>query len=529
MDKEKDSRANKTLKNICLNTMKNFKPYNLKILFTTNERWLYVSSIPVSTYFIYRYDRMPHVVLPRRVYLLTLCGYFFYKGVYITAKEAYLAIKYKKIAEIFNGKVQVVSVSTNKKKEVIYTLHSFLPAMAIESKRQELSWFFINTNIVSVDQDKKNKKLFYLRTRKFIKNPEKMLLEDRLMRVLENYNLKANLIGKSENEFITIVKVVCDADIIKVLGKTLDITSKLKLNKDELSIKVVRDQFHFEIKKSEQPIYLFHEYMRQDLKGKEELPFILGINQSTGQLVVEDMANLKNTLVIGIPGSGKSCHVNDLLQSSMAFDNNCLYVLGDLKGNELNQYLGFRNCIFINSHIELADVLKNIISEVEQRYKQLGTCKNLKDYNDTKRKNLPYILVFIDELAEVMNSEDSKLAEIINKRLLRIANLGRACGVFLIGATQRPSSTQFSTDNRAAFNTTITYRVANKRECSFTDSPGAEKLMEGEFIINGIRYDIEKFKGLWIDHKKQNYIFEELKEMIADGRSEHVVNLDKNP
>jgi hypothetical protein len=531
LDKQKDSNFNKISKKIVLNSLINMKPSKVKTIFITREKWLYISSIPVSTYLIYKYDSLPKVNLSKRVYLLTLFSYFVYKGVYITIKENYLEKRYKGIAEIFHGKVKVISVNTEKNKDIVYTLHSFLPLTVIESKRHELACFFINTNLISIDQDKKNKKILYLRTRKFIKNEvnKNMLVEDRLIRILDNYNFKPNFVGKAENEFLVILKVRCETDINKVLVKINDIASRMKLNKEELSIKVVRDQFHFEIKKDEQPIYLFHEYLRQDLKSKkQELPFMLGINQSTGQLVIEDIAELKNTFVAGIPGSGKSSLVNGLIQSSMFFGNDCLYVMGDLKGNELKPYRGFKNCIFINNHQQLFEVLSNLIIEVKERYEKLDTLKNLKDYNSLNKTKIPYILLFVDELAEITIGSSSELAESINRLILRIENLGRACGVFFIGSTQRISHTQVSTDNRGASNTTITFRVANKKDCNFTDSPGAEKLYVGEFIINSIKgYNLEKFKALWIDDRNQNYIFEELKEILA-GRNKNVVSFNKN-
>lgn len=346
-----------------------------------------------------------------------------------------------------------------------------------------------------------------------------MAIEEKLITVLKKYNFNPKFAGKSETDFIIIIKIKTEADIKSVMNKYLDIASRMKLDKEDLNIKIVKDTFHFEITKEKQPLYLFHEYLKKNLKRKKEMPFVLGVNQSTGQLVVEDLIEMQSMLVTGIPKSGKSCFVNNFIQSSMFFKNHCLYVLIDLKGNELNQYLSFKNCMFIKKNKHIEAIMALLIKEIEARYEVLGTCKNLKDFNESNNMNIPYIVILVDELAEISLGEE-KSKKLINN-MVRIGNLGRACGVYLIGATQRPSHTQVATDGRAAFTTTITGRVANKRDCSFTDSPGAEKLRAGEFLVNSFNYTLEKFKGLFIDDRKHNYIFDELKEKLTK------VNLSK--
>jgi hypothetical protein len=353
-----------------------------------------------------------------------------------------------------------------------------------------------------------------------------MSIEEKLMTVLRKYNFEPKFAGKSETDFIVIIKIRTEADIKSVMNKYLDIASRMKLNKEDLNIKIVKDTFHFEITKEKQPLYLFHEYLKKSLKRKKEMPFVLGVNQSTGQLVVEDLIEMQSMLVTGIPKSGKSCFINNFIQSSMFFKNHCLYILIDLKGNELNQYLGFKNCMFIKKNKHIEAIMALLLKEIEARYELLGTCKNLKDFNELNNMNIPYIAIVIDELAEISLGEESS-KKLINN-IVRIGNLGRACGVYLIGATQRPSHTQVATDGRAAFTTTVTGRVANKRDCGFTDSPGAEKLKAGEFLVNSFNYTLEKFKGLFIDDRNHNYIFDELKEKLTKVNLKKVIKSNLN-
>ena len=357
--------------------------------------------------------------------------------------------------------------------------------------------------------------------------------EKKLTEVLTALNIPHTIAKTLSNEFATQIYILSDVQIKTVLNNEKDIAKRMNLENKNLTISVEKGYFVFDIRNSNQKIYYFDEYMKRinkkQLVGKE-LPFILGIQQSTGKLIVEDLASMLSSLIAGSRGSGKSVFVNNLIQSLMALnseDNNG-FILPDFKGNELCQYKDFKNCLFINSHTSFDEILGGLINEMESRYEKLGKLKSLKDYNKLNDEKLPYITVIIDEMA-CISLCDKELSESINLKLMDILNRGRACGIVIIGAMQRPSSKQIDTNVRANLDAKIAFRVSDKRETIFTETPGAEKLNRGEFIINAIGYDCERFKSLFIDDKNRNFIFKELENRYANGvkKDGFIINLDK--
>jgi DNA segregation ATPase FtsK/SpoIIIE, S-DNA-T family len=264
---------------------------------------------------------------------------------------------------------------------------------------------------------------------------------------------------------------------------------------------------------------------KKQLKEKE-LPFVLGIQQSTGKLIIEDLTKLLNMLIAGTPGSGKSCFVNVVIQSMMLFGNNVLFLLADFKGNELNQYKDFQNCIFITKHEQLSQILDELIQEMESRYRKLGKLKNIRDYNKLHNDNdkLPYVILLVDEMA-CISLCDRELSEEINMKIMDLLNRGRASGIIFIGAMQRPSSKQINTNVRANLDTKVVCRVSDKKETQFTDTPRAEKLESGEFLVNAQEYNCEKFKGLFIDDQNRNIVFENLENKLSGGGKVDGINI----
>jgi hypothetical protein len=370
-------------------------------------------------------------------------------------------------------------------------------------------------------------KVVSLKNRHIVNKHEKQLCD-----VLKGMNIPHHVIKTVSNDFATQIYILSDVQIKTLLSSEREIAKRMHLENKNLTITVDKSYFVFDIRNSLQKVYYFDEYLKkvkeQQLKEKE-LPFLLGIRQSTGEFIIEDLADMLSSLVAGARGNGKSVFVNVLIQSLMSLSTKeIIFVLADFKGNECIQYKDFKNCLFISSHDKFINILNELIKEMELRYKKLGKLKNLKDYNENAVEKLPYIVVIIDEMA-CISLCDEKLSESINLKLMDLLNRGRASGIIIIGAMQRPSSKQIDTNVRANLDAKISFRVSDKKETSFTETPGAEKLNRGEFIINAIGYDCERIQSLFIDDKERNFIFEKLEKKFGKGgkKDGFILNLDK--
>lgn len=289
--------------------------------------------------------------------------------------------------------------------------------------------------------------------------------------------------------------------------------------------------------------YKFEDCVRQiNIKEakKLEIPFIVGVDEAK-KVHLGDLSSVKNMLIAGEPGGGKSVWVNAFVQSSMILNNNIVYIMIDLKeGVELSEYNRFKNCIICSNITEFQKVIKIVKEEMIKRLqliRQTDNCKSIKAYNAKKGLNLNYYMVLIDEIAMVKLSNKGKAgkspAEI---DLIEIGNQGRAAGVFLEVATQRPSGDQIDTDFKAALHKSISFCVSTPETQRMTKIKGTEKLGAGEFKTTIFNDTSKVWKSPLVleeaDKKAKlpysNEVYENLKHVIVNGK-ELITIKDKEP
>ncbi|HET54266.1 MAG TPA: DNA translocase FtsK, partial [Ignavibacteria bacterium] len=236
-------------------------------------------------------------------------------------------------------------------------------------------------------------------------------------------------------------------------------------------------------------------------ESKAELPLALGKTIS-GDVYITDLATMPHLLIAGSTGSGKSVGINMILISLIyaKHPSEIKFVIIDPKKIELSFYKRLnRHYLAVSPDIEeeiitnpqnALLVLKAVEFEMEKRYDKLAKIgvRNIVDYNarvtDPKRKpkdsdsmkhyKMPYIIVVIDELADLMMTSGKEVEEPI----ARLAQLARAVGIHLIVATQRPSVNVITGVIKANFSARIAYQVATKIDSrTILDMNGAEQLL----------------------------------------------------
>lgn len=229
------------------------------------------------------------------------------------------------------------------------------------------------------------------------------------------------------------------------------------------------------------------------------LPIALGKTIS-GDVFVDDLSKMPHLLVAGSTGSGKSVGINVIVTSLLykLHPTDLKFILIDPKKIELNLYDKLRNHYLINSKdynekiITISQnavlALKGLEIEMEKRYERLAnaTVRNIADYNkkfkegrlkddeNIKHGKMPYIIVIIDELADLMITA----AREVEEPIARLAQLARAVGIHLILATQRPSVDVITGVIKANFPARIAYLVNSKVDSrTILDMNGAEQLL----------------------------------------------------
>ncbi len=226
---------------------------------------------------------------------------------------------------------------------------------------------------------------------------------------------------------------------------------------------------------------------------KSKLTLALG-KDINGRIVTADLAGMPHLLIAGSTGAGKSVAINAMIMSILykATPDQVRLILVDPKRLELGNYEGVPHLYtpIITEPKLAANALRNAVREMERRLKVLAEkgVRNIDQYNklfgennaptlfdqDSDEKPLPYIVIIIDELADLMMLDSSNVEESIT----RLAQMARAVGIHLVLATQRPSVDVITGLIKANFPARVSFRVATKVDSrTILDSNGAEALL----------------------------------------------------
>ena len=241
-----------------------------------------------------------------------------------------------------------------------------------------------------------------------------------------------------------------------------------------------------EVPNEEASLVSLRDVMESDdfQKLKEKSPLILGLGQSVdGTPISADLASMPHLLVAGTTGSGKSVLVNAIICSILVNNkpDRVKFIMVDPKRVELTGYNGIPHLVapVVVDLERTLGVLKWVTREMDERYKQFSNAgaRNIEDFNKhvpSDKEPMPYIVVVIDELADLMMLAPDETERVIT----RIAALARATGIHLVIATQRPSVDVVTGLIKANFPARIAFAVAGGVDSRvILDQPGAERLL----------------------------------------------------
>jgi len=216
--------------------------------------------------------------------------------------------------------------------------------------------------------------------------------------------------------------------------------------------------------------------------SESKLTFALG-RDVAGAAKAVDLAKMPHLLIAGATGSGKSVMVNAVITSLLckATPDDVRMILMDLKRVELASYNGLPHLLVpvITEPERARAALKWAVNEMEGRYRRFAgaTARNIKGYNETRvdpDDRMPYIVIIIDELADLMMREGKNVEDAI----VRLAQKARATGIHMVLATQRPSVNVVTGLIKANFPSRIAFAMASQIDSrTILDTPGAEDLI----------------------------------------------------
>lgn len=258
--------------------------------------------------------------------------------------------------------------------------------------------------------------------------------------------------------------------------------------------------------KASKPIYLYSDYAGYTVRADMQLPFMLGLTSS--QVLVEDLATTPHLLVAGTTGSGKSNFLHTLINSIGANPAADLHLL-DCKMVEFNIYSDLFDVRtdLKGAYYQTAALLQLI----HDRYTDMMK-KSVDRFTEYRRiTGAQYHVFIVDELADLINARKDR-AELV-PRLLRIAQIGRAAGVHVVLATQRPDHTVINGTLKGNIPARIAFNCVSSFDSRvIIDRSGAEKLSgngDGLYLKNGAQ-NLERFQACYLP-------IEDIKEQIKGG------------
>lgn len=286
-----------------------------------------------------------------------------------------------------------------------------------------------------------------------------------------------------------------------------------------------------EIPNKEKAIVSLKEVLESEVFKKEKSNLALAIGRDVaGDPIVLDLAKAPHMLIAGATGSGKSVGINTILLS-LLYQNapaDLRFLLVDPKRVEFSMYNGIPHllCPVITEPDKTISALKWAVAEMERRYQVLSDQhkRNIAEFNAANPdEHLPYIVIVIDELADLM----VQAANEVEGAIVRIAQMARAVGIHLIVATQRPSVDVITGLIKANITTRIAYAVASQIDSrTILDQAGAERLLgNGDLLyIGSDSSQPKRIQGVYASSKEVDAVTSFLRDASPAEYNEEILS-----
>ena len=279
---------------------------------------------------------------------------------------------------------------------------------------------------------------------------------------------------------------------------------------------------------SRENVYLSEILSDTDFKKKDiKLPIALGKNIS-GKPIISDLASMPHLLIAGTTGSGKSVCINTIILSLLYRHgpNKCKFILIDPKMLELSVYEGVPHllCPVITEAKKAASVLGWVVKEMESRYRLMTKegVKNIDGYNAKHNFPMPYIVVVVDEMSDLMLVAGKEIENYIQK----LSQMARAAGIHIIMATQRPSVDVITGTIKANFPTRISFQVTSKIDSrTILGEQGAEQLLgKGDMLFMSSANKIVRVHAPYVSENEIEKINNYLKSQADPDYVDEILN-----
>jgi len=374
---------------------------------------------------------------------------------------------------------------------------------------------------------------------------------DQLTKVLNEFGVKGRIINHHCGPVVTLFELQLQSGIksSRVIGLTSDIARTMESMSTRIATIPGKDTIGIELPNDKRQKVVLRQLVESAgyTNANAAIPIILGQN-IMGNPVVVDLTKMPHLLVAGTTGSGKSVGVNCMILSVLykLSPNECKFIMIDPKMLELSLYDGIPHLLapVITDSKKAILSLQWVVAEMDRRYRLMSKLgiRNITNYNDkvliaesrggqlvreidvgynsetgeiiketvaVDAKYMPYIVVIIDEMADLMLVAGKEIEVLVQ----RLAQMARAAGIHLITATQRPSVDVITGVIKANFPTRISYQVTSKIDSrTILGEQGAEQLLgQGDMLYMASGGKITRVHGPFVSEDEISSIVAYLK------------------
>jgi len=412
--------------------------------------------------------------------------------------------------------------------------------LIIEKKQQDLPFKYaeeknlfekINFKLPSINFLEKN---LESKSRSDNKNQNSKSAEF-LEKILLDFNVKGKIKGINHGPVVTLNEFEPSPGI--KVSKIINLAEDIARNTSSVSTRVStipgKNTVGIEIPNEKRDdVYLREiiqdkKFSNQDIK----LPIALGKSIS-GIPIVGDLSAMPHLLIAGTTGSGKSVCINTIIVSLLYkhTPENCKFILIDPKMLELSSYEGIPHLLspVITEPKKATSALSWVVKEMENRYRKMTEIgvRNIDGFNSKFKEKMPYIVVIVDEMSDLMLVAGKEIENYIQK----LSQMARAAGIHIIMATQRPSVDVITGTIKANFPTRISFQVSSKIDSrTILGEQGAEQLLgKGDMLFMSSANRIIRIHGPYIGENEIEKINTFLRTQAKPNYLDEITNFSKD-